>query len=96
MWWNDGKESMDNWILNQWLKNGGKGFGTNKQSKHWIFNDYWTKWGEMGRSNDGITSWFGQDQREWEKHLWMKSNQSNNQYSKLISIELSGMDDPNQ
>ena len=47
MWWNDGKESIDDWILNQWPKNGGKGFGTNKQSKHWIFNDHWTKWNGM-------------------------------------------------
>ena len=47
----------------------------------------------MCRSNDGIThrGWFGHDQREWKKHLWMKSNQSNKQYSKLISIELPGM-----
>ena len=45
----------------------------------------------MCRSNDGITDRFWQDQREWEKHLWMKSNQSNNQYSKLISIEHIGM-----
>ena len=37
--------------------------------------------------------WFQQDQREWEKHLWMKSNQSNNQYSKLISIELPQMNE---
>ena len=37
--------------------------------------------------------WFWLDQREWKKHLWMKSNQSNNQYSKLISIEHTGMDD---
>ena len=35
----DGVESIDDWILNQWLKNDGKGFGTNKQSKHWIYND---------------------------------------------------------
>ena len=42
--------------------------------------------------NHRFTAWFnGQDQREWKKHLWMKSNQSNNQYSKLISIELPGM-----
>ena len=45
----------------------------------------------MCRSIDGITDWFGQDQREWKKHLWMKSNQTNKQYSKLISIELPGM-----
>ena len=66
---------------------------TEKQSKHWIFNDHWTKWNGMKcRSNDGITAWFNrQDQREWKKHLWMKSNQSINHYSKLISIELSGM-----
>ena len=32
----------------------------------------------MCRSNDGITAWFGQDQREWKEHLWMKSNQSIN------------------
>ena len=44
--------------------------------------------------NHRFTAWFnGQDQREWKKHLWMKSNQSNNQYSKLISIEHIGMDD---
>ena len=47
MWWNDGNESIDDWILNQWPRNGGKGFGTNKQSKHWISNDHWTKWNEM-------------------------------------------------
>ena len=35
--------------------------------------------------------WFSPDQREWKKHLWMKSNQSINQYSKLISIELPQM-----
>ena len=44
--------------------------------------------------NHRFTAWFnGHDQREWKKHLWMKSNQSNKQYSKLISIELSWMDD---
>ena len=42
--------------------------------------------------NHRFTAWFsGHDQREWKKHLWMKSNQSNNQYSKLISIEHTGM-----
>ena len=49
MWWNDGNESMDDWILNQWPRNDGKGFGKNKQSKHWIFNDHWTKWNGMKR-----------------------------------------------
>ena len=49
MWWNDGNESMDDWILNQWPRNDGAGFGTNKQSKHWIFNDHWTKWNGMKR-----------------------------------------------
>ena len=61
LWWNDGNESIDDWILNQWPGNGGKGFGTNKQSKHWIFNDHWMKWNEMEwmcRSNDGITDCF--------------------------------------
>ena len=24
-----------------------RGFGTNKQSKHWISNDHWTKWNGM-------------------------------------------------
>ena len=47
MWWNDGNESIDDWILNQWPRNGGKGFGTNKQIKHWISNDHWTKWNGM-------------------------------------------------
>ena len=54
---------------------------TEKQSKHWIFNDHWTKWSGMEwmcRSNDGITNGIWHDQREWKKHLWMKSNQSNN------------------
>ena len=43
----DGNESIDDWILNQWPENGGKRFGTNKQtnwereSKHWICNDHW-------------------------------------------------------
>ena len=32
MWWNDGNESNDDWILNQWPGNGGKGFGTNRVS----------------------------------------------------------------
>ena len=53
----------------------------------WSLNE--VEW--MCRSNAGITHWFGQDQREWKKHLWMKSNQTNKQYSKLISIELPGM-----
>ena len=29
------------------MKNDGAGFGTNEQSKHWIFNDHWTKWNGM-------------------------------------------------
>ena len=37
-----------------------------------------------------------QVQREWEQHLGMNSNRSNNQYSKLISIEHSRMDDTNE
>ena len=37
--------------------------------------------------NYRFSAWFWHDQREWKKHLWMKSNQSINQYSKLISIE---------
>ena len=42
--------------------------------------------------NHRFTAWFnGHDQREWKKHLWMKSNQSNKQYSILISIELPRM-----
>ena len=32
LWWNDGKESFDDWIINQWPKNDGKGFGTNRVS----------------------------------------------------------------
>ena len=28
----DGKESIDDWILNQWPGNGGKGFRTNRVS----------------------------------------------------------------
>ena len=43
--------------------------------------------------NHKFTAWFGHDQREWKKHLWMKSNQSNKQYSKLISIEHTRMDE---
>ena len=31
LWWNDGNESIDDWILNQWPGNDGEGFGTNKQ-----------------------------------------------------------------
>ena len=45
----------------------------------------------MCRFHDGITDRFWHDQREWMEHLWMKSNQSNNQYLRLISIELPGM-----
>ena len=56
----------------------------------WSLNE--VEWNGMCRSNDGITAWFWQDQREWKEHLWMKSNQSSNQYSKLILIEHSGMD----
>ena len=44
--------------------------------------NHWTN------QNYRFTAWFNrQDQREWKKHLWMKSNQSSKQYSKLISIE---------
>ena len=41
--------------------------------------------------NSRFSAWFWHDQREWKKHLRMKSNQSNNHYSKLISIEHTGM-----
>ena len=47
----------------------------------------------MCRTNDGITAWFWHDYSIYVKPLWMKSNQSINQYSKLISIELSGMNE---
>ena len=95
MWWDDGKESIDDWILNQWPGNDGKEFGTKKQ-RNKVSIEYSMIIERSGmngvcRSNDGITDWFGQDQREWKKHLWMISNQSNNQYSKLISIEHNGM-----
>ena len=44
--------------------------------------NHWTN------QNHRFTAWFsGHDQQERKKHLWMKSNQSNKQYSKLISIE---------
>ena len=89
---------MDDWILNQWLKNDGVGFGKNKVSIEYpMINE----WNGVCRPNDEITNqnknqnhyWFWLDQREWKKHLWIKSNQACKQYSKLISIELSGMDD---
>ena len=60
----------------------------------WSLNEVeWNELEWMCISNDGITDRFGQDQREWKQHLWMKSNQSNNSYSKLISIEHTRMDD---
>ena len=56
-----------------------------------MYNNFWCKKYEACRSNAGITAWFRQDQREWKKHLWTKSNPSNNPYSKLISIERARM-----
>ena len=70
---------------------------TEKQSKHWIYNDHWTKWNgvkcvdpmlELLIASGNKISENGRNIYEW--------NQSNKQDSKLISIEHSGMDDDNQ
>ena len=55
-------------------------------TNHWtILNHRFTAWFWITLQRN--LTWFWLDQREWKKHLWMKSNQSNNQYSKLTSIE---------
>ena len=91
MWWNDGNESMDDWILNQWPRNDGKGFGKNKQSKHWIFNDHWVVWNRKENADPMMELLF-----DWTRSARMEGTSMNKiksikQYSKLISIELSRM-----
>ena len=39
----DGNESMDDWILNQWPKNDGVGFGTNKESIEYSMIIEWSE-----------------------------------------------------
>ena len=64
-----------------------------EQSKQWTKQKHRNVLKEKEcKTIDRITSWFsGLDQKEWLEHLWMKSIQSNNHYSWLISIEHSGM-----
>ena len=69
------------------------------KNKH---NDYWVKWNQVCRFNTEMINkhqnkshgWFrGQDQRESKKHLQIIEIKSIKLYSKLISIELPGMNE---
>ena len=76
------EESIDDWILNQWVpKNDGKGLW-NKRSINWFkyaIKTHWSlngiEWNEVCISSVWITECLWQDQRESKKHLWIKSNQ---------------------
>ena len=60
----DGKESIDDCILNQWPKNDGN--VCDKQIMHWRFYYHEMERGKVCRFNTGNTNWFsGQDQRDW-------------------------------
>ena len=95
MWWNDGKESIDDWILNQWPKNGGKGLGTNRVSIGYSTFIEWNgmEWNDVCRSNYGFTISIIWTRSERMEGISMNEIKSIKQYSKLISIELSGMNE---
>ena len=61
----------------------------NSQIHYWILQYKETHWSFFSVILTFCNALLLQDERDVQKHLWLKSNQSNNQYSKLISFEYS-------
>ena len=85
----DGVEPINDWILNQWLKNDVKDF---KQTM-FALNIQWSLNGVCDSMLESLLLELVDTNNENGRHIyeWNRINQSNKQYSKLIRIVHNGM-----